>query len=206
MILKKLYELSEIKIESLLVKEQKRLKLSNDELIVLFGFFSLYKRSLFSINSLTRRTGLNQNQVESTVDSLLDKGLVVLSLESKEGKEREIFSLDPTFNRLEQLILEDIKLEHENRFENDIAKSISILENNLNRSLSSSEFEMVKEWYSLDGFTSQQVLNAIEQSNKTRISVKLINSILHQPEVLRKFQPLNDEGKKVINEIFKAIR
>lgn len=206
MLLKRLYELNEIKIESLLIKEQKRLKITNDELIVLLGFFASYKRSIFSILSLTRRTGISQNEVESNVDSLLDKNLIIIKLEDKDGKEREIFSLDPTFTKLEQLLLEDIKLEHENRFETDIAKTISILEKELNRNLSSSEFETVKEWYSHDGFTSSQVTAAIEQSNKSRISIKFINSILHQPEILKKFQPLNEEGKKVINQIFKGIK
>lgn len=206
MVLKKLFELQEIKIESILVREQKRLNLTSMELVVLIAFFQTYKRSIFSINSLTRRTSLTQNEVEETVDSLIEKGFVLLSLDSKDGKAREVFSLDQTFEKIEELWHEDIRQANENKYETDISKTITILEKHLNRSLSSRELETVKDWYSLDGFSSGQVLNAIDKTNKSRLSIKLINSILHQPEILEKFEPLSEERKKVIDEIFKAIK
>lgn len=206
MVLKKLFELQEIKIESILVREQKRLNLTSMELVVLIAFFQTYKRSVFSINSLTRRTSLIQNEVEETVDSLIEKGFVLLSLDSKDGKAREVFSLDQTFEKIEELWHEDIRQANENKYETDISKTITILEKHLNRSLSSRELETVKDWYSLDGFSSGQVLNAIDKTNKSRLSIKLINSILHQPEILEKFEPLSEERKKVIDEIFKAIK
>src|SRR5690554_4685781 len=133
MVLKKLFELQEIKIESILVREQKRLNLTSMELVVLIAFFQTYKRSVFSINSLTRRTSLIQNEVEETVDSLIEKGFVLLSLDSKDGKAREVFSLDQTFEKIEELWHEDIRQANENKYETDISKTITILEKHLNR-------------------------------------------------------------------------
>ena len=46
--LKKLYEEHVLLIESLITKEQKRLKLTSNQLVVLLALFSMYKNVFFN--------------------------------------------------------------------------------------------------------------------------------------------------------------
>lgn len=204
MILKKLYEEYDLAIERILIKEYKRLKLTMQEMQVLLALFSIYKRrKTFSIAAISRRVELNNDEIGSCVESLLNKNFMNIQLEKKDDKEREIFNLDPTFAKIEDLYqqeeIEKLKTEHEN----EISDSIRALEQGLGRSLMGHELENVRRWYDEKEYTHDQIHEAIAVA-KDRVSIKYVERILTQ--VLPKKIEIDQDVENALDEIFKKIK
>src|SRR5690606_9730076 len=107
--LKKLYEDHVLLIESLLTKEQKRLKLTSNQLVVLLALFSMYKKRTFSINAIAKRVDIDVNGIGIAIDKLIEKGFVSIYLEQKNDKEQEVFDLTGTFNQIKYFYESDLK-------------------------------------------------------------------------------------------------
>lgn len=129
MILKKLYEDYDFPIERILIKEYKRLKLTMQEMNVLLALFSIYKkRKSFSITAISRRVEFTQNEIGSCVESLMNKGFLTIVLERKDDREREVFELNTTFQKIEDLYEQDEIDKLKTLHENSISQTIKLLE------------------------------------------------------------------------------
>ena len=60
-----------------------------------------------------------------------------------DGKEREVFSLDPLFNKVLSLFEDDVKEEKGRKAQNDIKQVIETFEELLRRSLTPYELQMI---------------------------------------------------------------
>ena len=126
-------------------QEYKRLKITMQEMNVLLALFSIYKkRKSFSINAISRRVEYNQNEIGSCVESLMNKGFVTIVLERKDEKEREVFELDPTFQKIEELYEQDESDKLKTLHENSISQTIKLFEQGLGRMLRSHELENIR--------------------------------------------------------------
>ncbi|MCF7931092.1 MAG: DnaD domain protein [Acholeplasmataceae bacterium] len=204
MILKRMYEDYDLSIERILIKEYKRLKLTMQEMSVLLALFSIYKkRKTFSIASISRRVELNQNEIGTAVESLMNKGFMTILLERKDDKQREVFELDPTFKKIEDLYHQDeldkLKLLHES----SISETIKLFEQGLGRPLRSHELENIRRWYDDQNYEHQQIISAIEAA-KDRISIKYVERLLTQviPETIE----IDKDVENALDEIFKKIK
>ncbi len=204
MILKKMYEDYDLAIERILIKEYKRLKLSMQEMSVLLALFSIYKRrKTFSIASISRRVEFNQNEIGSCVESLMNKGFMSITLEKKDEREREIFDLDSTFKKIEDLYKNDEAEKLKQLHENEISGSIKLIEQGLGRSLMSHELENIRRWYDEKDYTHDQIGQAISAA-KDRVSIKRIERLLSQviPETIE----IDSDTENALDEIFKKIK
>lgn len=204
MILKRMYEDYDLSIERILIKEYKRLKLTMQEMSVLLALFSIYKkRKTFSITSISRRVELNQAEIGTAVESLMNKGFMTILLERKDDKQREVFELDPTFKKIEDLYqqdeLEKLKLLHES----SISETIKLLEQGLGRPLRSHELENIRRWYEDSKYEHHQIISAIEAA-KDRVSIKHVERLLTQviPDPLE----IDQDVENALDEIFKKIK
>ncbi len=204
MILKRLYEEYDVSIERILIKEYKRLKLTMQDAHVLLALFSIYKkRRTFTLAALSKRIDYTADQIGASVENLLDKGFLIISLETKEGKEREIFDLDQTFKKIEDLFAQDeldkIKAETESK----VAMTLRLFEQGLGRQLLPYELESVRRWYEDRQFEHENIIKAI-QSAADRVSVKYVEKLLNQtiPEPIE----IDAEVENVLDEIFKKIK
>ncbi|MBU1094828.1 MAG: DnaD domain protein [Firmicutes bacterium] len=204
MILKRMYEDYDLAIERILIKEYKRLKLTMQEMSVLLALFSIYKkRKTFSISAISRRVELSQNEIGTSVESLMNKGFMTILLEKKDGKEREVFELDPTFKKIEELYqqddLEKLKLIHES----SIGITIKLLEQGLGRLLMGHELENVRRWYDEKNYTHEGIIEAIELA-KDRVSIKHVERFLTQ--VIPDPVEIDQDVENALDEIFKKIK
>lgn len=204
MILKRLYEDYDLAIERILIKEYKRLKLSMPEMSVLLALFSIYKkRKTFSITSIAKRVELNANDIGSIVESLMNKGFMTILLDTKDGKEREVFELDPTFMKIEELYklddLEKIKVQAESA----LMETIRLFEQGLGRALMSYELENIRRWYDDKTYTHEQIIAAIH-SSESKCSVKYVERILTQ--AIPKLIEIDQEVEDALDELYKKIR
>lgn len=203
MILKRMYEDYDLSIERILIKEYKRLKMTMQEMQVLLALFSIYKkRKTFSIASISRRVELNQNEIGVAVESLMNKGFMTICLERKDEKEREVFELDPTFKKIEDLYHQDELEKLKQLHETSISETIHLIEQGVGRSLRSHELENIRRWYDENNYQHQQILSAIEAA-KDRVSIKYVERLLTQviPETLE----IDQDVENALDEIFKKI-
>lgn len=204
MILKRLFEEYDFSIERILIKEQRRLSLTMQELTVLIALFGIYKkRKTFSTLAIARRVSFSSNEVGEIVGSLLDKGFMTISLEQLENKEREIFDLSLTFEMIEEMYVEEEKEKSKLQAENEVMKTITKFEQGLGRPLRSYELENIRKWFEEKLYTYDQIVKAINLSEE-KVSVKYVERLLTQQPI--KTIEIDQDVEKVLDEIFKSIK
>jgi len=202
--LKRLYEEYDLSIERILIKEYKRLKLSTQEMNVLLALFSIYKkRRTFSINAINRRVDYSINETGSIIEKLLDKGFLTIELENKDGKEREVFDLNVTFDKISELFRSDENEKKRASTENEVSETIKRFEQGLGRLLMPYELEMIRKWYDENLYTHQAIMKAIE-SAQDRMSIKYVEKLLTQ-QIPDKIE-IDQDVDQALDEIFKKIK
>lgn len=202
--LKRLYEEYDLSIERILIKEYKRLKLKTQEMNVLLALFSIYKkRRTFSINAINRRVDYSINETGSIIEKLLDKGFLTIELENKDGKEREVFDLNVTFDKISELFRSDENEKKRASTENEVSETIKRFEQGLGRLLMPYELEMIRKWYDENLYTHQAIMKAIE-SAQDRMSIKYVEKLLTQ-QIPDKIE-IDQDVDQALDEIFKKIK
>lgn len=204
MILKRLYEEYDFSIERILLKEYRRLSLTMQELAVLIALFAIYKkRKTFSTLAVARRVEYTSNEIGEIVESLLDKGFLTISLELKEKKEREIFDLTPTFEKIETLYKEEKIEKQKQQVENEVVQIILKFEQGLGRPLRSYELENIRKWFEENMYSYEQIQQAIDQA-EDKVSIKYVERILTQ-QPIQKIE-IDQDVEDALDEIFKSIK
>lgn len=200
MILTKLYEEDYLKIEEILFKEHKKLGLSTKELVVLITLFrNKNKTKLFSTLSISRQVDYNQNEIGKIVSNLIDKEFIELKLEKYNNKDREIYKLDKTLTKLEELFQSQIKKDLQEKSKNDIGETIELLEEKLNRLLRQDELDKIRTWYETYKYDHNLIIDSINSIEKglTLIKVeRLLNIDIDEDE------SLDPEVEKALERIY----
>ncbi|HEY8405358.1 MAG TPA: helix-turn-helix domain-containing protein [Acholeplasma sp.] len=203
--LKKLYEEHVLLIESLITKEQKRLKLTSNQLVVLLALFSMYKKRVFSINAIAKRVDIDENDIGRAIDKLIEKGFVTISLEKRNDKEQEVFDLSGTFDKIKALYEEDIVESKKEESESKIGITIQKLEQNLGKTLSAYELDTVRRWYDENLYPHDMIIRKIDElGTSARFSLKFLERNLMKESFDQTKQP--DQVDEVLDKIFKAIK
>jgi len=204
MILKRLYEEYDFSIERILLKEYRKLSLTMQELTILIALFSIYKkRKTFSTLAISRRVEYHSNEIGEIVESLLDKGFLTISLDVKDQKEREVFDLSPTFEKIEQLYENEEDEKQKQMIENDVSNVILKFEQELGRPLKAYELENIRKWFEENLYTYDQILKAIDQAEE-KVSIKYVERILTQ-QPIQKIE-IDQDVEDALDEIFKSIK
>lgn len=202
--LKRLYEEYDLSMERILIKEYKRLKLTMQEMTVLLALFSIYKkRRTFSINAINRRVEYSMNEIGSIIEKLLSKGFMTIDLESKDDKEREVFDLNLTFEKIQELFKSDELEKKRALTENEVSETIRRFEQGLGRLLMPYELEMIRQWYDDQRYAHQSIIEAIDAA-QDRMSVKYVEKILTQ-QIPKKIE-IDQDVDQALDEIFKKIK
>jgi len=205
MILRRLYEEYDLSIERILLKEYKRLNLTMQENTVLLALFSIYKkRKTFSIGAISKRVELTNEHIGAAVESLMAKGFVTSLLEkTKEGKHREVFNLDETFRKIENLYHSDSVEQIKEAAQHEVMETIQSFEQGFGRSLRPFELENIRRWYEESTYSHLDIKEAVE-SAQDRISIKYVERILNQKPM--KTIEIDQEVDAALDEIFKNIK
>lgn len=204
MILKKLYEDYDLAIERILIKEYRRLKLNISEMSVLISLLSIYKkRKTFSLTAISKRVELSQDEINKSLNSLLEKGFMSIELEHKDGKDREIFDLDLLFQKIEKLFIDDQLEKNKLEDESKIMQTIQRFEQGLGRTLQSYELENIRKWYDDKKYSHEKIVTAIN-SAEDKVSIKYVERLLNQ-NVLEKIE-IDSDVEEALDTIFKNIR
>ncbi|GFZ75433.1 hypothetical protein HPP_3910 [Hydrangea phyllody phytoplasma] len=201
----KLYEDGFLQVEKMLIQEYQKLGLTYPELTILLFLLDFSKKRVFSSNALAKKAGITKKEVEHILEQLMSKNFFDLSQETKNHKIIEVFSLHPTFAKLEKIYQDQIR---ESKRQNQltlIQQTIEYLEHNKGQTLTSNELDLVRNWYQDQEFSHEEIKNTIEEAlcvKKT--SVFYINTLLGKKKFLTVIP--DEKADKALAKLFKKIK
>ncbi|PKK86905.1 MAG: hypothetical protein CVV63_03055, partial [Tenericutes bacterium HGW-Tenericutes-8] len=191
----------------ILLKEQVRLNIKPDDIVILSALLSLYekKRNTVSISALAKMTSLTSSKAGEVFNHLIEQGYVSTELELKsDGKEKEVFSLDLLFDKITNMFKADIEQSKNQKHDQDISYIITHIEKTLNKSLSPYDLEIIKEWFT-EHFTRVQIEKAIEVAlDHHRKTVSYIDRVLRSSETFEK--ELDEKKRETIDKLIRGVK
>lgn len=197
-----------LNLHKLLLKEYVRLGINEKEVIVLSQLATMLekKKHTLSLKSIARMTHLSSNEVGELVEQLIVNQFVSTELELKnDGKEREIFSLNPLFDKIIQLFKEDLKVENEKQSDNEIKAVITNLEDVFRKSLKPYDLQMIQQWF-IDGYNKKEIDQALEVAvNHNKLNLNYLDRILRTTDETYDDE-LDDEKRDLINKLIRGVK
>lgn len=203
--IKILYEEGFLNIEKILIHEFKKLHLEIQELSVLLCLFDSYEKKIFSSSFLATKANLSKNELESILERLRQKNFFSILQDKKDNKIIEIFNLDNTFVKIQQLYKEKKTKNTEKKQKNNISETIENLETLKGRLLTGNELEIVKSWYLEQNYTHDDITQIIIQAGlNKKDSLNYIERILSQTNHVKIEN--DDKADQILHKIFKQIK
>lgn len=197
-----------LNLHKLLLKEYVRLGINEKEVIVLSQLATMLekKKHTLSLKSIARMTHLSSNEVGELLEQLIVNQFVSTELELKnDGKEREIFSLNPLFDKIIQLFKEDLKDENEKQSDNEIKAVITNLEDVFRKSLKPYDLQMIQQWF-IDGYNKKEIDQALEVAvNHNKLNLNYLDRILRTTDETYDDE-LDDEKRDLINKLIRGVK
>lgn len=197
-----------LNLHKLLLKEYVRLGINEKEVIVLSQLATMLekKKHTLSLKSIARMTHLSSNEVGELLEQLIVNQFVSTELELKnDGKEREIFSLNPLFDKIIQLFKEDLKVENEKQSDNEIKAVITNLEDVFRKSLKPYDLQMIQQWF-IDGYNKKEIDQALEVAvNHNKLNLNYLDRILRTTDETYDDE-LDDEKRDLINKLIRGVK
>ncbi|MDY3195799.1 MAG: DnaD domain protein [Paracholeplasma sp.] len=204
----KMIEEGYLNLHKLLLKEYVRLGINEKEVIVLSQLATMLekKKHTLSLKSIARMTHLSSNEVGELLEQLIVNQFVSTELELKnDGKEREIFSLNPLFDKIIQLFKEDLKDENEKQSDNEIKAVITNLEDVFRKSLKPYDLQMIQQWF-IDGYNKKEIDQALEVAvNHNKLNLNYLDRILRTTDETYDDE-LDDEKRDLINKLIRGVK
>ncbi|HBT59376.1 MAG TPA: hypothetical protein DEA45_00970 [Acholeplasmataceae bacterium] len=204
----KMIEEGYLNLHKLLLKEYVRLGINEKEVIVLSQLATMLekKKHTLSLKSIARMTHLSSNEVGELLEQLIVNQFVSTELELKnDGKEREIFSLNPLFDKIIQLFKEDLKVENEKQLDNEIKAVITNLEDVFRKSLKPYDLQMIQQWF-IDGYNKIEIDQALEVAiNHNKLNLNYLDRILRTTDEMND-DDLDDEKRDLINKLIRGVK
>ena len=203
--LKKLFESQSIVFEQLIYVHHKELDLTSDEMMVIFGLLDIYKkRNSFSLSALQKRITIVQKDLGAIIDALITKTYLHTYLDDQaQSKAKELFHLDGLFSKLEYLI-DTKELIKSKPNDEGLKKVIVLLEQKLNRLLTSTELQTLRLLIETHQVTLESLNDIIEQLND-RVSLKNIEKMIlitkNMPKVV-----VDEKVDQALDNLYKAMK
>lgn len=205
--LKRLIEDGYLNAHKLLLKEQTRLGVSPDEIVILSALITLLEKKKLNVSmqALAKLTNLNTQRTGEVFNHLIETNLVHTELELKsDGKEKEVFSLDPLFTKIEELFRADTQIVNQSKQEKDIQLIIQQIEETFKKSVTPFDLEMIKEWF-IEGFTKEEMDKALETCrNHNRKTTNYMDRVLRSKDEFK--EEINESKKETIHKLIRGIR
>ncbi len=173
--IEKLYEQGLLDYNKLIIRNYKALDLNPVDVLVLIKILDIYKTSKkIRTSKIISETGLTKREVEESMTSLMEKNIYSIYLEYKNGIGDESISLKPFFEKVEKLFEDTESVD-----DSEISLTIKLIEGEIKRPLTPIEFNVISEWFSIDGYNYEEIKKAVIESVKmNRVTFKNIEKEL----------------------------
>jgi DNA-binding MarR family transcriptional regulator len=199
--LKKLYGKGYFDYKKFILENQKKLGLTPNEALVLMELLDSYSNGcdLVSVDDIQNSILLPKDELTEALSKLLTKKYYTIFLKEKDMKSYEAISLDGFFNHAKDIINNTLS-----DADSDLYTITSILQDKINRILTSSELDIVQTLVNDDKYTLNDFNNVISnlEAKKRKITIKVIAQELAQPSS----QPKPKKTNKMINDFISKIK
>ncbi len=164
-----------IVVPKILFQNYKKLNITEEELIILICLINEGEKVVYNPSIFTEQIGIDKYKAMQLLNDLSEKNMLAIKLENNQsGKKEEYIYLDLLYNQLFNLLLDTTKKEEE-PINNNI---FSLFEQELGRTISPMEVEIIKEWLH-DGTTEELIKEALKEAiyNNVR-NLKYVDRIL----------------------------
>lgn len=200
--LKKLYLEGYFDYKKFIIDNQKKLGLTPNETIVLISLLESYSKDQDSISmdSIQDKVLLPKEEVAESLSKLLTKKYYSIFLKESDGRSYEAISIDGFFNHSKDILNNTLS-----ESDSDIYTITSLVQDKINRVLSSSELDIITTLVNEDKYTVndfKEVITSLE-SKKRRITVKIIAQELAIP---KEEAPKPKKNNKMISDFMSKIK
>ena len=200
--LKKLYLEGYFDYKKFIIDNQKKLGLTPNETIVLLSLLESYAKDQDSISmdSIQDKVLLPKEEVAESLSKLLTKKYYSIFLKESDGRSYEAISIDGFFNHSKDILNNTLS-----ESDSDIYTITSLVQDKINRVLSSSELDIITTLVNEDKYTVndfKEVITSLE-SKKRRITVKIIAQELAIP---KEEAPKPKKNNKMISDFMSKIK
>ena len=195
----------------LLLENYKKLKISENELAIIFMIDHLVSQGnpFITADLLSLKMSLDAKEIDNLLANLLTRGFVEYT--SLNGK--TVTSLNPLKEKLFSNFAMTVSKETENKKNRGevLSNIYQAFESSLNRSLQPMEISTIREWVSL-GYSDEMIINALKealaQGKKTLKSVdKILLSWAKREDIESEGKtPIDDEWSKNLEETIRIAK
>jgi DNA replication protein DnaD len=202
--LKKMVERQLVQPESLIFQHHKALKITSNEMMVLFALIDISKkRNTFTMQAISKRVSLVNQDLGMIIDGLIDKSYVLTYLdETTQTKAKELFHLDGLYSKLEEMM--DAQEEQKSKPSDYLKTIIQLLESYLKRLLTSKELQELRHFMDTQRVSTDVIIDSIHQLRE-RASIKNIEKMV----ILSKNIPkvvVDEKVDKALDHLYKTIK
>ena len=134
-----------INFDNLIIEKYASLKLNETEAMILIKINRLLQRDIksISVKKLVKNMTINENDLANYLMRLIDFGFLKIDFEAQ----RELYSLDGTYQKLANLLYGEDNNQENKLKENRLVATTKKLEQGFNKVLSPIEVEIVRKWF-----------------------------------------------------------
>ena len=160
-----------------LLKHYKDLKLEFNEFIFMMYLYNLGNHVLFNPKKISDDLNIDLAVVMEYISSLTDKGFITVDvLKNEKGLMEEVLIIDPFFNKLSLMTIEDIS----KNSGNDESDIFDIIQKEFGRTLSTMEIEIIKAWLE-NNISEELIKEALKEAVFNGVSnLRYIDKILYE--------------------------
>ena len=172
-----------INVNALLIKNYKKLEISEKDIIVLSTLARLEIKGnhLFTIERIKEKTALDKNDFYESLELLMSKNYlkIVNGINPKSGKQAEYFYLDGLYRKIVEIYVDRIRKENEKKNHSFEEKISLLFEKTFERPMQPSDAEIVRRWAQEGKYTYEEINNEILEAAKlAKYSLKYVDSKL----------------------------
>ena len=200
-----------INIKAFIIDNYPLLGLDEKAAMMLIHVCNWYEKGnhFLSINELQQKMTLEFVECSNLVFRLVQKNLIAFDLKiDKNGKRKEMFSLDPLYQKMIQILYSEESISATGKSEETVSALITFIETEFARTLSAFEIEMIDVWINEEKFDNELIKLAIKESLlSSAYNLKYVDRVLlnwkanniktpqEARDYVKRFRKYTDSGK-----------
>lgn len=170
----KLLQQKPIIIPKVLFNNYQKLNLTEQELIVIIYMLNIDNKLKYNPELFVSNLNMDRYKVMEIINNLMEKGILNIELIATQNEiKEEYINLEPLYNKLLNIVLE----QEEVIIDNDL---FSTFEQELGRTLSPMEYEIIKEWVN-NKISNELIIEALREAVLNGVNnFRYIEKILYE--------------------------
>lgn len=170
----KLLQQKPIIIPKVLFNNYQKLNLTEQELIVIIYMLNIDNKLKYNPELFVSNLNIDRYKVMEIINNLMEKGILNIELIATQNEiKEEYINLEPLYNKLLNIVLE----QEEVIIDNDL---FSTFEQELGRTLSPMEYEIIKEWVN-NKISNELIIEALREAVLNGVNnFRYIEKILYE--------------------------